>query len=157
MTDQIWDIDTTIYIILEHFAENSEEINLANYGMLLWGNSQYSYAEASMGYHTNSKSDFSWGYYGSRGWNKPHLVTYFESHDEERLMYKNLTWGNNAGDYNIKELHTAINRVKAIGAFFFTIPGPKMIWQFGELGYDNSIDDPCRLCEKPILWDYFED
>ena len=157
MTDQIWDIDTTIYIILEHFAENSEEINLANYGMLLWGNSQYSYAEASMGYHTNGKSDFSWGYYGSRGWNKPHLVTYFESHDEERLMYKNLTWGNNAGDYNIKELHTAINRVKAIGAFFFTIPGPKMIWQFGELGYDNSIDDPCRLCEKPILWDYFED
>ena len=157
MTDQIWDIDTTIYIILEHFAENSEEINLANYGMLLWGNSQYNYAEASMGYHTNGKSDFSWGYYGSRGWNKPHLVTYFESHDEERLMYKNLTWGNNAGDYNIKELHTAINRVKAIGAFFFTIPGPKMIWQFGELGYDNSIDDPCRLCEKPILWDYFED
>ena len=66
MTDQIWDIDTTIYIILEHFAENSEEINLANYGMLLWGNSQYSYAEASMGYHTNGKSDFSWGYYGSK-------------------------------------------------------------------------------------------
>jgi hypothetical protein len=32
-----------------------------------------------------------------------------------------------------------------------------MIWQFSELGYDNSIDDPCRLCEKPILWDYFED
>jgi len=157
MADQIWETDSSIYIILEHFADNSEEINLANYGMLLWGNSQYNYAEASMGYHSNGKSDFSWGYYGSRGWDKPHLVTYFESHDEERLMYKNLTWGNSTGGYNIKELYTAISRVQAVGSFFFTIPGPKMIWQFGELRYDNSIDDPCRLCEKPILWDYFDD
>ena len=156
MADQIWEIDTTIYIILEHFSENSEEIVLADYGMLLWGNSQYNYAEASMGYHSNGKSDFSWGYYGSRGWDNPHLVTFFESHDEERLMYKNLTWGNSSGAYNIKNLNTAINRAKAIGSFFFTIPGPKMIWQFGELGYDISINDPCRLCEKPILWDYFD-
>jgi len=157
MADKIWETDSSIYIILEHFADNSEEINLANYGMLLWGNSQYNYAEASMGYHSNGKSDFSWGYYGSRGWSNPHLVTFFESHDEERLMYKTITWGNSAGTYNIKNINTAINRVKAIGSFFFTIPGPKMIWQFGELGYDISIDDPCRLCEKPILWDYFDD
>jgi len=157
MADQIWEVDSTIYIILEHFAENSEEIVLADYGMLLWGNSQYNYAEASMGYHSNGKSDFSWGYYGSRGWDNPHLVTFFESHDEERLMYKNLTWGNSSGAYNIKNLNTAINRAKAIGSFFFTIPGPKMIWQFGELGYDISINDPCRLCEKPILWDYSDD
>ena len=157
MADQIWETDSSIYIILEHFADNSEEINLANYGMLLWGNSQYNYAESSMGYHSNGKSDFSWGYYGSRGWSNPHLVTFFESHDEERLMYKTITWGNSAGTYNIKNINTAINRVKAIGSFFFTIPGPKMIWQFGELGYDISIDDPCRLCEKPILWDYFDD
>jgi len=32
-----------------------------------------------------------------------------------------------------------------------------MIWQFGELGYDVSIDDPCRVCNKPILWDYYND
>ena len=31
-----------------------------------------------------------------------------------------------------------------------------MIWQFGELGYDVSIDNPCRVCEKPILWNYFQ-
>ena len=157
MADQIWNIDSTIYVILEHFADNSEEIALANYGMLLWGNSQYNYAEASMGYHSNGKSDFSWGYYGSRGWDSPHLVTYFESHDEERIMYKTTTWGNSSGAYNIKNINTALDRVKGIGSFFFTIPGPKMIWQFAELGYDVSIDDPCRLCEKPIRWDYFDD
>ena len=157
MADEIWEYDSTVYVILEHLAENSEERVLENYGMLLWGNSNYNYAEAAMGYHTNGKSDFSWGYYGTRGWNNPHLVTYFESHDEERLMYKNISWGNSYGGYNIKEIPTALNRMKAIGAFFFTIPGPKMIWQFGELGYDISIDDPCRVCEKPIRWNYFED
>jgi hypothetical protein len=30
-----------------------------------------------------------------------------------------------------------------------------MIWQFGELGYDISIDNPCRVCNKPILWNYY--
>jgi hypothetical protein len=30
-----------------------------------------------------------------------------------------------------------------------------MIWQFGELGYDVSIDNPCRVCNKPIRWNYF--
>ena len=49
-------------------------------------------------------------------------------------------------------------------AFLLTIPGPKMIWQFGELGYDYSINtctngtvnNNCRLDEKPIRWDYHE-
>ena len=31
-----------------------------------------------------------------------------------------------------------------------------MLWQFGELGYDINIDDPCRTCPKPILWEYYD-
>ncbi|MCK4689015.1 MAG: T9SS type A sorting domain-containing protein, partial [Candidatus Marinimicrobia bacterium] len=121
----------------------------------LWGNSNWNYAQASMGYV--SESDFRWGYYGSRGWDEANLVTYMESHDEERLMYKNLQWGNHSGDYDIRNLAIALNRIKLAAGFFFTLPGPKMIWQFEELGYDVSIDDPCRICEKPIRWNYFED
>ena len=160
MADEIWAFDSTVYVILEHLSENSEEEELANHGMLLWANTNYNYAEASMGYHSNGKSDFSWGYYGARGWEQPHLVTYFESHDEERVMYKNLTWGSGSGDYDIKQLSTALNRMKAVGAFFFTIPGPKLFWQFGERGYDVSIDDEDydgRLGEKPPRWEYMED
>jgi hypothetical protein len=41
--------------------------------------------------------------------------------------------------------------------FFLSIPGPKMIWQFGELGYDVSIDANGRTGEKPIKWDYYND
>jgi hypothetical protein len=45
--------------------------------------------------------------------------------------------------------------------FFYTIPGPKMLWQFGELGYGYSINYPTgtsssRLAPKPIRWDYYD-
>ena len=153
MADVIWSVDPQAYVILEHFAENSEEIELSNYGAMLWGNMNHDYNEAAMGY----TSDLSWGSYKTRGWTFPHLVTYMESHDEERLMYKNLQYGNSFGDYNIKDLSQALNRIKLAGAFFLTIPGPKMIWQFGELGYDYSIDYNGRTGEKPIRWDYFDD
>ena len=158
MSDEIWAVDGSAYVILEHFTDNTEEKVLAEYqnGMMIWGNLNYNYNEATMGYHDNGKSNFSWGYYGNRGWTKANLVTYMESHDEERLMYKNLEFGNSSGSYNIKDLETALQRIKLAGAFFFTYPGPKMVWQFGELGYDISIDDPCRVCEKPILWQYFD-
>ena len=75
-----------------------------------------------------------------------------ESHDEERLMYKNLQYGNSSGSYNVKNLQTALNRMKLAATFFITVPGPKMIWQFGELGYDYSIDYNGRLGRKPIPW-----
>ena len=156
MADQIWKTKSDAYVILEHFTDNSEEKILASYGMLLWGNMNYNYSEAAMGYHDNNKSDLSWGYYKIREWDKPHLVTYMESHDEERLMYKNLTYGRSYGDYNIKELDTALERMKLAGAFFFLLPGPKMIWQFGELGYDYTIDYNGRVGNKPIRWDYFQ-
>ncbi len=168
MADQIWTADSSAYIILEHFAPNNEEQELADYGMLIWGNSNYNYNEASMGWHSSGGSNFSWGYYGTRGWAEPHLVTYMESHDEERLMYKNLTWGNSSGSYNIQNLATAIDRMKLTAGFFLTIPGPKMIWQFSELGYDASIfanssgnvpqpygDDRYKTDPKPIRWNYY--
>jgi Secretion system C-terminal sorting domain len=41
--------------------------------------------------------------------------------------------------------------------FFLSVPGPKMIWQFGELGYDVSIDFGGRTSVKPILWNYYTD
>jgi len=159
MADHIWSVDDSAYVILEHFTANSEEIALSDYGMMLWGNINSNYNEATMGYHDNGKSDFSGVYYGDRGWSEPNLVGYMESHDEQRIMYKNLQYGNSSpnGMYNIKDLATALNRVKMAGAFFFTVPGPKMIWQFGELGYDVSIDKNGRTGEKPIHWDYYSD
>jgi glycosidase len=157
MADSIWSVDPGAYVIFEHLSDNAEEKVLADYGILLWGNLNYNYNEATMGWLDNNKSDFSWISYKKRGWNDPHVVGYMESHDEERLMYKNLQYGNGSGSYSIKDIDVALQRMELAGAFFFTIPGPKMIWQFGELGYDYSIDYNGRVGNKPIEWDYAED
>ncbi|MEI9909455.1 MAG: hypothetical protein WDO71_07195 [Bacteroidota bacterium] len=126
------------YAVLEHFAADAEEIELSDYGMLLWGNSNYNYNEASMGFI--STSNFERAIHSVRNWTQPYLMSYMESHDEERLMYKNLNFGNSSGSYNTRDLNTALKRMELNAAFFLTIPGPKMIWQFGELGYDFSIN-----------------
>lgn len=156
MADVIWSVNSDAYVILEHLTSNAEESVLSDYGLLLWGNMNHPYNEATMGYHDSNKSDFSAISYQNRGWDKPHLVGYMESHDEERLMYKNLSYGNSSGSYNIQERNTALERLALAGVFFFPVPGPKMIWQFGELGYDFSIDYDCRVCNKPIRWDYYD-
>ncbi len=151
MADEIWNVNSGAYVILEHFTDNGEEKELSNYGMMIWGNINEEYRNASKG----KESDISWGLYTERGWTNPYLVSYMESHDEQRLMYDNLINGNSFGSYDIQDLSTALKRIELVTNFFIPIPGPKMIWQFGELGYDISIDYDCRVCNKPIHWEYY--
>ena len=155
-------VNPRAYVILEHLSDNDEETVLANAGMMLWGNLNYNYNEATMGWHAGTQSDFSWASWRNRGWAHPRLITYMESHDEERIMFRNINWGNSSGTYNIRELATALRRVEMAATFLFPIPGPKMLWQFGELGYDfsinrcpdGSINNACRTDPKPVRWDY---
>jgi glycosidase len=163
--DGVKTVSPDAYFILEHFADNTEEKELADNGMLLWANVWHQYQEASMGYVSTSNLDG--GVYTTRTWSQPHLVTFMESHDEERITYKNIRYGNAAGNYSIKDTATALRRMELNAAFLFTIPGPKMIWQFGELGYDisrcyqatNGEDGNCntKTDPKPIRWDYKAD
>jgi 1,4-alpha-glucan branching enzyme len=157
MYDSIKKVNDKAIVIFEHLSDNSEETVLANHGIMLWGKMTDKYNEATMGYNESSKSDFSGISYHQRGWSNPNLVGYMESHDEQRLMYKNITYGKEAGDYSTRDKNTSLYRIEAAASMFFTVPGPKMIWQFGELGYDISIDSSCRVCKKPILWEYFDD
>ncbi len=155
IADTVWSVNSDAYVILEHFADNSEEKVLTAYGMMVWGNLNHSYCQTSMGHV--GESDFSNISYKKRTFTYPHLVGYMESHDEERQMFKNITWGNQAPGYNVTDKNIALKRAELTAILFFTIPGPKMIWQFEELGYDYSIDYDCRVCEKPIRWDYFRE
>jgi 1,4-alpha-glucan branching enzyme len=144
------------YVILEHFADNDEEVVLANEGNLMWGDMNVQFNQNTMGWESNH--DFSWAYFANRGFTYPNLIPYMESHDEERLMYRNLEYGNTGTN----TLETALQRMAAAATMYMTIPGPKMIWQFGELGYDYSIfscpdgtfSDDCRTSPKPVRWDY---
>ena len=161
------------YLVLEHLAAKDEEQALHNLGFLLWSGAglNKAYNEATMGYHDNNKSNLSSIVYNSneRGFTNSFLVGYMESHDEERLMYKNLTYGNSSGAYTIKNETTALRRMEAAASLFITIPGPKMIWQFGERGYDKSIfactdntvpqpygADNCKLTPKEPRWQYMQ-
>ncbi|MCE1199231.1 MAG: alpha-amylase, partial [Marinilabiliales bacterium] len=146
-------------VIFEHLSDNPEEKELAESGngILLWANANYNCSEAAMGYHDGGKSDFSWASYSARTWNVPAAVGYMESHDEERLAYQCVTYGNSSVSYNIKDSTTAYKRAALTAALFLPIPGPKMIWQFEEVGYDYSINSGGgRLNEKPVRWDYVD-
>lgn len=165
MASQVWSHDPTTYVILEHFGGNAEEKELAEAGMMLWANFGFNFNEATMGYVENGKSDVNNLNYKNRSWTKNNQIAYMESHDEERLMVKNISFGNVKGAYNTKQMDVAMLRVAAAANILLAVPGAKMIWQFGELGYDYSINacknggsgDGCRLDEKPIRWDYLSD
>ncbi len=151
-------------IIFEHLADNSEERELADHGILLWGNMNSNVNEATMGWGeevsgNSLKGDLSWASYKQRGWNSSNLIAYMESHDEERIMYKNEMYGRSVIGYNVKEIPIGIQRTKAAAVILLSLPGAKMIWQFGELGYDyrlgSSMEDG-RLEKKPVRWDYYD-
>nr|WP_315027418.1 alpha-amylase family glycosyl hydrolase [uncultured Chryseobacterium sp.] len=162
--DKQWAIDPNSYMIFEHLGTDAEEQQWANYraaegkGVMLWNKQTDPYNQNTMGYNENSNFDRM--NHSLHGFTHMRTVGYGESHDEERLMFKNLAYGAVNGSYNVKDLNTALERMKTFGATFFTIPGPKMIWQFGELGYDFSInrcvngaiDSGCRTDEKPVAF-----
>ncbi|MCJ8164259.1 alpha-amylase family glycosyl hydrolase [Pontibacter sp. E15-1] len=151
--DEIREADPTAYVILEHFADNREEKELSDYGMLFWGNLNYDFRSLAKGDEANPQ----WISYKQRGWQKPHVVGYIESHDEERLVYDVKQNGRSSAGYDTRNLTTALNRAKLAAAFGLTVPGPKLLWQFGELGYDVSIEENGRTGAKPLHWEYQND
>jgi 1,4-alpha-glucan branching enzyme len=148
MNTVIKQADPNAYVILEHFADNQEEKELSDDGMMIWGNLNFSYRQVAEG----RSSDLGWGLASARGWSNKNLIAYMESHDEERMMYSAKTFGAASGDYDTKDTKIALERVKLASAFYYTVPGPKMIWQFGELGYDISINFNGRVGRKPLPW-----
>ena len=185
MADALWMADPNAYVILEHFAVASEERVLATHGrdqgrpgMMLWNNMNAVYNEATMGY-LNGNTDFGRAYPPFNQYPLTGQVTYMESHDEQWLMVKTRKYGAcsgsvgggstcdgaSAGAYNTRTLATALGRQSLVGAFFLTVPGPKMLWEFGEVGYgggpgeclestDCPAGTPPRTGKKPIRWDY---
>ncbi|MEH1006187.1 alpha-amylase family glycosyl hydrolase [Winogradskyella sp. ECml5-4] len=162
--DFSWSVDPTHYVIFEHLGQDNEEKEWANYrldegkGVMMWGIMNSVYNELTMG-QSGNKNISRMGHTAHSGFNGPRVVGYAESHDEERLMYKNLQYGNNSNSsHDVRDLNTALSRMSALGAVSVMIPGPKMIWHFGELGMENSIftcfngtynNDGCKLDTKP--------
>lgn len=153
--NHIKSINPNAYMILEHFANNDEEVVLANMGMLLWSGMHNQYKQVGIGWPENS--DLSWAYHANRGFAYPNLIDYMENHDEERIMAEALQWGNASANYNLKDTLTAIRHQEQAAVLFMGIPGPKMLWQFGERAYDYTIlYGGERTSNKPPRWDYLD-
>ena len=154
----IREVERDAYVIFEHFCDASEETELYNsVGALCWNNNAMGgYMESVMGWTGGGKSSFA---DFKRG-----RMNNIETHDEERIGYKAKTYGQTwvKGD-----MAATSKRIQAAYAFHFLTPYPKMMWQFGELGYDFSINanengvlgngDEYRTHRKPVRWDYFND
>lgn len=163
--DFIWDIDPSFYVILEHFADNVEEKELANYGMMVWGKMWENYKNIGLGFNTYvQNTTLDWVSYKARGWSDPHLIGYMESHDEDRIGFELKTYGNaTVPGYDVKSISVGMRRIEMLNNLLYTVPGPKMLWQFGEVGYDytinycenGSVSTDCRTAPKPIRWDYY--
>ncbi len=155
MVDVMWSKNPGTYAIFEHLASPEEERRLANHGVLMWGGNGITqlYEEIALGHnnqnlsrvvHNDPSNDFAFA----------NLISYMESHDEERVAYKIQQHAKDVIKDNPQRWYS---RLKLNAAFNLIVPGPKMIWQFGELGYDFSINENGRTGEKPVRWDYYED
>ncbi len=147
--DAIREVSDNAYIIFEHFCDNSEENELAAYkDILLWSNNGMgAYGESVMGWTGNGKSDFSGAFRAGR-------VNNIETHDEERIGYKAITYG---ASWMKNDWSRISEQIQSAYAFHFLSPYPKMMWQFGELAYDYTIEYNGRTGRKPVKWDYYED
>ena len=145
--EAIREVKKDAFVVLEHFCDTREETELAQAGLHLWRNMNNAYCQSGMGWEENSA-------FTSLYEKEPAWVGYMESHDEERVSYKQKTYGN----YDFKtNLATRMDQLEVNAAFFLTVPGPKMVWQFGEIGYDVSIEENGRTGRKPLHWEYLED
>ena len=154
-----WAADPNFLVIFEHLGTGgsaTEETEWANYlrsgdtkGIMQWRKMTDPYADLLKGNYANltGVTDAS-----------ERMIGYAESHDEERVVYKALNDpGANQTFGNLFKVH---QRLSAMGALHLLVPGPKMIWHFGELGWDRSLwtcnngnvsfsNPDCKLDTKP--------
>ncbi len=156
--DMQWTEDPNFIVIFEHLGTGgsyNEEVEWANYrktetpakGIIQWRKMTDGYANFLKG----NSTDLSGIYDASE-----RFIGYAESHDEERVVYKAIT---ESGQTN-GNLTKALARMPAMGAVLFPVPGPKMTWHFGDLGWSHSLwtctngtvsysAPDCKLATKP--------
>lgn len=126
-------VNPDAYFINENLAQSSEENKMAEDGQMNWANVNYAAAQFAMGHSTGSSMNRMYAINDSRTYGS--TVAYCESHDEERMAYKQNQWGATG----VKGSKTvSLMRLGSTAAQMILAPGAHMIWQFGELGNDQT-------------------
>lgn len=149
------EVNPNVIIINENLAGEKEENEMAAYGQLNWSNWNNGGCQYAMGYQSESSLSGMYAPFASRTWGS--TVSYLESHDEQRLAYKQSQWG----VYAVKnDPAVAMRRLGSAAAQMIMAPGAHMIWQFSELGDgQNAKDDNGGNNTDPkiVVWNYLND
>ena len=144
------------YFINEDLAGAEEENHMAADGEINWANINSPACEYAMGYVEKGALDrFYAPLDGGRTWGS--TVSYAESHDEERVAYKAVTYGVSelTGNNNTK-LALRCLRFGSLAAQMLLTPGAHMIWQFEELGANESTKTSTggnNTDAKTVMWE----
>lgn len=150
------EVNPKAYHINEHLAGAQEENAMAADGQMNWANLSNASCQFAMGFSSGADCNRFMSTKDSRTWAS--TVSYAESHDEERMGYKQQAY---ATSTYIKGNHAnSMKRLGSLAAQMLLAPGAHMIWQFGELGADQttkSSDGGNDTSPKKVIWSYLED
>ena len=150
------EVNPNAYHINEHLAGFQEENAMAADGQMNWANVSNASCQFAMGFSSGADCNRFMSTNDSRTWAS--TVSYAESHDEERMGYKQQAY---ATSTYIKGNHAnSMKRLGSLAAQMLLAPGAHMIWQFGELGADQttkSADGGNDTSPKKVIWSYLDD
>lgn len=151
----IKEVNPNAYHINENLAGADEENAMAADGQMNWSNINYASCEfvkavSASGANNNTFLATNNG----RTWGS--TVSYAESHDEERMGYKAV---NEGSTYIKRETSLRLRRLGSLAAQMLLAPGAHMIWQFGELGNEQTTKNGSdnNTDPKVVNWEYLND
>lgn len=147
------EVNPYAYHINELLGDATEEKELAADGQINWANVSGNSINFANG-TTSSLTRFYAPRDGQRTLGT--TVSYAESHDEERMAYSQTK----NGKTGVKGNHAvSMRRLGSVAAAMLMAPGAHMIWQFGELGADQTTKKSSDndTSPKKVIWSYLDD
>ena len=152
--------------INEFLGDSKEEVEYGKDGQYNWNNQSWLSGAYAAGLPNIAEK---LAYYSTSacGRDGRSNISYAESHDEERLGYHQLntkaTWEKNNTKYTNKMSKASLkDRMSRLGAvavhLLMTKDATPMIWQFGELGADQTTKEAGGgndTSPKKVIWDYY--
>lgn len=128
-------VNPNVIHINEHLASAEEETPMGNDGQYQWNNQNGN----AITYASGSGADLR--YFNSANCSRPvcSTVDYAQSHDEQ--------W---VGNKAISGTQARMRRLGSVAAQLLMSPGPKMMFQFDELGYDKELTEANRVDPKQM-------
>lgn len=148
-------IKDDVIFINEDLATPKEENDLALNGDMNWANINNASCQFAMGYQTGSNMN---RFYAPSDGNRSFgsTVSYAESHDEERMAYKQKQWALAIVKDNEE---VCMRRLGSVAAQMLMTPGAHMIWQFQELGDSQPVklsDGNNNTAPRRVVWDLLD-